>query len=44
VYTLMLRILAAIARATDDFRHISYEGKHIPVWISWRSYGEIKRH
>lgn len=29
VYTLMLQILVAIARATEDFRHILYEGKKL---------------
>lgn len=29
VYTMTLQILAAIARATEDFRHISYEGKKL---------------
>lgn len=28
VYTVMLQIFAAVARATEDFRHISYEGKN----------------
>lgn len=27
VYTVTLQIFAAIARATEDFRHVSYEGK-----------------
>lgn len=27
VYTVTLQIVAAIARAAEDFRHISYEGK-----------------
>lgn len=27
VYTMTLQILAAIADAAEDFRHISYEGK-----------------
>lgn len=29
VYTLMLQVLVAIARATEDFRHILYEGKKL---------------
>lgn len=29
VYTMTLQILVAVARATEDFRHISYEGKKL---------------
>jgi len=29
VYAMTLQILTAIARATEDFRHISYEGKKL---------------
>lgn len=28
VYMVMLQIFAVVARAVEDFRHISYEGKN----------------
>lgn len=53
VYTMMLWILVAIARATEDFRHILYEGerkidqmcrkKYIPSMIPVDFWGFIAR-
>lgn len=36
VYMVMLQIFAAVARAVEDFRHISYEGEN------WKYYTQMR--